>query len=278
MSADLYADLQIGKGASPDEVKTAYRKLARQLHPDKNAAELHTDAELFKRVNHAYSILSDPERRTSYDRSIASVARIERSAHVRQNCDLLLFESSRLGLVPDIVKAVKAGAHVQWRNPGSDGRTALHVAARGGHAEAVQLLVSLGADHRAANHFRETPLHEAAASGQHATALQLIGYGADANSLNKYNASALHCASAEGHTLAALVLLCCGVDAGIVTVYGMTGARCFADSHELVWFPAIDTLSVHPPAADLAAQRNHERLRTCLDHAVILSYYVYHMI
>jgi hypothetical protein len=39
MSSDLYADLQISKGASPEDVKTSYRKLARQLHPDKNADE-----------------------------------------------------------------------------------------------------------------------------------------------------------------------------------------------------------------------------------------------
>ena len=39
MSSDLYADLQISKGASAEEVKPAYRKLARQLHPDKNADE-----------------------------------------------------------------------------------------------------------------------------------------------------------------------------------------------------------------------------------------------
>jgi len=40
----------------------------------------------------------------------------------------------------------------------------------------------------------------------------------------------------------------------------------------------IDALCVHPPAADLAALGNHERLCTCLHHAVILSYYIYHMI
>ena len=92
--------------------------------------QVHT-AELFKRVNHAYSILSDPDRRKDYDRSRASVPRIESSARDRQNCNLLLFESARQGLAPGIVKAVRLGARVQWRNPGSAGRTALHVAARG---------------------------------------------------------------------------------------------------------------------------------------------------
>ena len=89
-----------------------------------------------------------------------------------------------------------------------------------GHTEAIELLVSLGADHRATNLYRETSLHECAASGQPVTALQLIGYGADTISLNKYNATALSCAAAEGHVLTAFVLLCCGVDASRVNAYG----------------------------------------------------------
>ena len=86
-----------------------------------------------------------------------------------------------------------------------------------GHTDAIELLVSLGADHRATNLYRETSLHECEASGQPVTALQLIGYGAYTISLNKYNATALSCAAAEGHVLTAFVLLCCGVAPAVST-------------------------------------------------------------
>jgi len=183
----LYADLHIGKAASPDEVKSAFRTLARKLHPDKNSGvplpEVETTSELFKRASHAYSILSDPAQRRDYDRVMSSVAHIEGTARDRQNCSTALFEASRAGHTHDILRAVKLGARVAWRNPGNDGRTALHVAARGGHTEAVKLLVSLGSDLAATNLYRETPLHESAAGGKHTTVIQLIGYGADPNSL-----------------------------------------------------------------------------------------------
>ncbi len=66
MSQDLYATLGVAKDADADAIKKAYRKLARQLHPDVNpdpAAQ-----ERFKEVSTAYEILSDPTKRASYDR------------------------------------------------------------------------------------------------------------------------------------------------------------------------------------------------------------------
>ena len=64
---DLYNILGISKSASPDEVKKAYRSLARRWHPDKNPDDAKAAAR-FKDINEAYRTLSDPEKRRRYDR------------------------------------------------------------------------------------------------------------------------------------------------------------------------------------------------------------------
>lgn len=63
MSKDYYKTLGIEKGASQDEIKKAFRKLAHQYHPDKAGG----NAEKFKEVNEAYSVLSDDNKRKQYD-------------------------------------------------------------------------------------------------------------------------------------------------------------------------------------------------------------------
>ncbi len=63
MSKDYYNTLGVGKEASDDEIKKAYRKLAHKYHPDKQGG----DEAKFKEVNEAYQVLSDKEKRSQYD-------------------------------------------------------------------------------------------------------------------------------------------------------------------------------------------------------------------
>src|SRR5436305_11853848 len=67
MAESLYDTLGVKKGASADEIKKAYRKLARKYHPDTNQGDKAAE-ERFKQVQTAYDVLSDDEKRKAYDR------------------------------------------------------------------------------------------------------------------------------------------------------------------------------------------------------------------
>jgi curved DNA-binding protein len=96
MAQDLYALLGVSKSAEPDAIKKAYRKLAKDLHPDKNPGNEQAESR-FKSVNHAFDVLSDPKKRALYDEFGE--------------------EGLREGFAPDRVRAYK-----QWANTQGGGR------------------------------------------------------------------------------------------------------------------------------------------------------------
>jgi DnaJ-class molecular chaperone len=75
VSEDLYQTLGVSRDASKDEIKKAHRKLALKYHPDKNPDD-QVAAEKFKRIQEAYDVLSDDEKRPAYDRYGADFEKI----------------------------------------------------------------------------------------------------------------------------------------------------------------------------------------------------------
>jgi curved DNA-binding protein len=73
---DYYKILGVDRKANEDEIKRAYRKLALQYHPDRNAGDKQAE-EKFKEINEAYQVLSDPEKRARYEHLGESYARYQ---------------------------------------------------------------------------------------------------------------------------------------------------------------------------------------------------------
>jgi DnaJ-class molecular chaperone len=67
MPGELYETLGVRRDASDEEIKRAYRKLARQYHPDRNPGDKQAEAK-FKEIQNAYDVLSDKQKRANYDR------------------------------------------------------------------------------------------------------------------------------------------------------------------------------------------------------------------
>ena len=80
MAKDFYSILGVGKNATGEEIKKAYRKLAVKYHPDKNQGNKQAE-EKFKEANEAYEVLSDPGKRKKYDRYGENWNKVDESKH-----------------------------------------------------------------------------------------------------------------------------------------------------------------------------------------------------
>lgn len=83
MPDDPYATLGVQRAASDEEIRRAYRKLAKELHPDLNPANGSATEERFKKVSSAYRILGDPQKRRAFDRGEIDGHGEPRRAHFR---------------------------------------------------------------------------------------------------------------------------------------------------------------------------------------------------
>jgi molecular chaperone DnaJ len=83
---DYYKILGVGKNASEDEIKKAYRKLARKYHPDTNQGDK-TAEERFKEISQAHDVLSDPDKRKQYDRAGTTFGQFANAAGGGANFD-----------------------------------------------------------------------------------------------------------------------------------------------------------------------------------------------
>lgn len=84
----LYDDLEVKRDASPSEIKSAYRRLAKRHHPDKGG-----DVKQFQIVQHAYDILSDSSRRKQYDETGAEAAELSLDKFAKQQFMALVLQA-----------------------------------------------------------------------------------------------------------------------------------------------------------------------------------------
>jgi molecular chaperone DnaJ len=96
VAKSLYDTLGVSKTASQDEIKKAYRKLARQFHPDKNPGDKSAE-DRFKDVQTAYDVLSDEEKRKAYDRFGSTNGRSAPGPGGNANFDFSGFDVGDLG-------------------------------------------------------------------------------------------------------------------------------------------------------------------------------------
>jgi curved DNA-binding protein len=105
---DYYEILGVPRSATAEQVKKAYRKLAMQYHPDKNAGKEEWANEKFKEINEAYGVLGDPQKRKQYDQfgTTGNFGDIFGSSYTRSTFEDLMKDYSGAGLGFDFLDGI----------------------------------------------------------------------------------------------------------------------------------------------------------------------------
>ena len=126
MAPDLYKVLEVSKGASQDEIRRSYRRLARKYHPDANPGDKEAE-ERFKGIQQAYETLSNPEKRREYDEgprnlfgSTGAGDRRAQSTDFDNLSDLSDLFGGGLGNLGDIFGRTGAGENTRGPSKGED--------------------------------------------------------------------------------------------------------------------------------------------------------------
>ena len=82
---DYYQILEIGRDATARKIKSAYRKLAKRYHPDKNPEQTAFAKKMFREVCNAYNTLHDEKRKFDYDRTLQTIERQQKSQEANLN-------------------------------------------------------------------------------------------------------------------------------------------------------------------------------------------------
>lgn len=114
MAADFYDTLGVPRGASEGEIKSAYRRLAKQYHPDKNPGD-EAAAGRFKEIGEAYATLSDPEKKALYDQFGGQIPGGFPGGAPPD------FDASQMGDLNDIFANLFGAARGQGAGPGAGG-------------------------------------------------------------------------------------------------------------------------------------------------------------
>src|SRR5207302_4580303 len=127
MAKTLYDTLGVAKSASQDEIKKAYRKLAREYHPDKNPGDQAAE-DRFKEVQGAYDVLSDEDKRKQYDRFGATNGRPGPGGQ-NVNFDFSGFDVGDLGDLFGGIFGSRGAQRAQQRRPvrGTDVEADVHL-------------------------------------------------------------------------------------------------------------------------------------------------------